>query len=245
MTVDSDNTQQRIRQLEQLRFQKRLWQYGVFLVLVVLVVICIVRLRNAFTALTTQGAEQTRFVTELNSRLQQNVLPSIEELGTQTLHEINFGGEVQKLNRRTPELVQASLQQLKLLNTNLTRRGQAVLNTTLQSALKERESKIRALFPDLTDDQVASLMTNLAAEAKEQVGNVSADLFAPHQKALNNIVQDMTLIQHSEPVDSKTEPATWEMGLLIFDIARADLKDLETPPAEKPASKSQEKGNNI
>ncbi len=243
--MDSDSTQQRIRQLEHVRFQKRLWQYGIFLALLVLVVVCLVRLRNAFTALTTQGAEQTRFVTDLNNRLQQNVLPSVEELGTQTLHEINFGAEVQKLNRRTPELVQASLQQLKQLNTNLSHRGQQVLNTTLQNALKERESKIRAMYPDLTDAQVANLMTNLTAEATEQMGNVNHALFTPHQQALNKIVENMTLIQHSEPVDAKNEPATWEMGLMIFDIARADLKDIEPSASEKPASKTPEKGNKI
>lgn len=241
--MDSENTTQQIRELERLRLQKRLWQYGVSAALICFVLISLLRLKAAATALTTRGEAQTRFVTDLNNRLQHSVMPSIEEMGSQALHEIDFGAEVKKLNQRTPELAQASLEQMKLLNTHLSQRGQQVLNDTLQHTLKERESKIRAMYPDLTDEQMANLMANLTKEAQEQVADVNLTLFEPHQKALNNIVENMTLIQHTEPIDAKTEPATWEMGLMIFDIARADLKGLE--PQTSPTSPSTQTPSNV
>jgi hypothetical protein len=238
------DVQQQIQQLEALRRQKRAWQIGISLILLVLVVSCLLILRNAAYGLVREGDTREEFIKDLSTRLQSNALPSIEQIGTQALHEINWQAEVQKLNRRTPELSQASVKELKLLGEHLQTKGHTVLNSTFNTALKERESKIKTMFPEATPDQVNSLMASLTQEAQEQAGDISDRLFSPHKQALDSIVKDLHTIQTAEAPNIKDETPTWEMGLLIFDIARADLKDLEPsgePKAKKHAKKQEKK----
>jgi hypothetical protein len=226
--MDSLGTQEQIRELEVLRSQKRLWQLCLTLAVAVILVVCLLKMRSAAYGLVTDGPTKTAFVNDLSARLQQDAVPSIQEMGMQALHEINFADEVKKLNRRTPELAQASMQQMKLLGNDLADRGKKILDTTFTTALKQRESKIRTLFPEATDTQISELMTNLTSEAQEQIADINDDLFAPHKKALDGIVQDITLIQNQDATTVKGEQPTWEMGLLVFDLARNDLKGLET-----------------
>jgi len=226
--MESVGTQEQIRELESLRSQKRVWQVCITLALVVTLAICLARLKNAIYGIAYDGPTKAEFANDLSARLQQSVVPNIQQMGLEAIHEINFQQEAQKLNRRTPELAQASLQQVKLLGNNLAERGKKVLDSTFNAALKQRESKIRAMFPNATDAQVTELMTNLTSEAQEQIADINDSLFTPHKKALDGIVEDITLIQNADANAVKGEHPTWEMGLLVFDIARADLKGLES-----------------
>ena len=243
-TVTAD-VQQQIRELAALRRQQRIWQIGYMLALLVIVAGCLFTLRNSAYGLVQEGQSREDFITDLSTRLQKNALPSIEQAATQTIHEINWQGEVQKLNLRTPELAQASEKELKLLGDHLSTRGRKVLDGTFVAALKKREAKIKGMFPEATPDQLSNLLASLTAEAKEQVTDISEHLFSPHKQALDAIVSDFDAIQLAEAHTVKNEMPTWEMGLLVFDIARAELKDLEppvAPKAKKHAKKQEKKG---
>src|SRR2546430_2079068 len=126
-TVD---VQQQIGQLAALRRQQRFWQIGYLLVLVVLVIGCLLTLRNSAYGLIQEGATRDQFTKDLTDRLQKGAWPTIEQSGTQAIHEINWQGEVLKLNRRTPELAKASEKEIKLLGEHLSVRGQKVLDAT-------------------------------------------------------------------------------------------------------------------
>ncbi len=232
----SVDTQQQIRELESLRRQRRIWQTAISLLLLLFVVSSILTLRNAAMALANEGATRDAFVKDLSTSLQTKTLPAIEQMGTQALHEINWQAEVQKLNKRTPELAQASLKEIKTLGNNLSTKGKKVFTANFDTALKQRESKIKTMFPEATPDQVTSLIATLTQEAQAQVGDVSGELFSPHKAALDGIVTDLTKIQAEEAPNIKNETPTLEMGLLVFDIVRADMKDLE-PAGDAPASK--------
>ena len=231
--MNTENVTSQIAQLEALRKQKRLWSLGITVTLLLIVGTCLLRLRGALTGLTSEGPARTQFATELSSRVQENILPNVEQMGMQAVREIDYGAEAQKLNRRTPELAQATMKQIQLLGENIGKRGEKVLDATFQAQLKAEEKKIRADFPEANDEQISRVMTALTTEARSRASEVSQELFAPHQKALTGIMQEMRTIQDTEPIASRSEMPTWEMGLLIFDIARADLKDLE--PRRTPA----------
>jgi hypothetical protein len=215
-----------IRQIQALRAQTRIWRWGVSLALLVIVVVCLTTLRNAVTNLTNDGAVKDAFVKDLGARLQQNALPAVEQMGMDALHQINYAAEVKKLNQRTPELAQASMQQLKLFRDEMSQRGQKVLNATFGAALKQHEAKIRSMFPQATDAQIADVMTNLTNEAQIQVADVNEALFAPHKKAVDSIISDFDTIQNMGAKDYRGQEPTWEMALLIFDLARTNLKTL-------------------
>jgi hypothetical protein len=236
----TSNMQQMIQELASTRRQNRIWQLSITLLLLILVVGCLLTLRNAAYNLANEGAARDAFVKDLGTRLQRSTLPDIEQMGTQALHEIDFQAEVQKLNRRAPELAQASMQQITLLGKDLPERGKKVFDNTFSAALKQREGKIKAMFPDATPDKVTEVMATLTNEAQTQVGDISGSLFSAHKEALDGIVTDVNRIQLAEAPSTSGEVPTWEMALMIFDIARADLKGLE-PTETKPKQKSHAK----
>ena len=228
-----DNTvQANIRELEALHTQTRFWRWGVSLTLFIVVVICLFTLRSAVTGLTNEGAAKTVFVQDLSDRMQKGAVPSVEQMGMQAIHEINFEAEVQKLNQRTPELTQASLQQVKLFGQEMPARGQKVLDATFGASLKKHESKIKTMFPEATDAQVNALMTTLSSEAMTQASAINDELFAQHKKAVDSILKDFTTIQNSGGLQAKGEAPTWDMALLAFDIARNNLKSLDAQEAK-------------
>ena len=151
---------------------------------------------------------------------------------------MDYAGAAKKLNERTPQMVQATKDQLQALNKDLTDRGNKVFDQTFAAAVKDHDKKIRAMFPDATEEQVSTLVSNLTKEAQEQVADINETLFGEHKKALDSIIADMNAIQHSEPNISGEVP-TYEYALMLFDIAREDLKSLNPPDKSKsPANKS-------
>jgi hypothetical protein len=229
--------QQQIGELESIRRQTRIWQISISVILLALVVGCVATLRGAAYGLVSEGPQRDKFVTDLSGRLQKNALPTIEQMGTQALHEINWQGEAAKLNRRTPEIAAASETEVKLLGEHLSERGQKVLDETFAAALRQREAKIRGMFPEATPEQLTNIMATLTQEAKDQAADISTSLFAEHKEALDDIVTDFTKIQLAEARHIKGETPTWEMGMLVFDIARDEIRDLEQTQNGKKSKK--------
>ncbi len=230
--MEATTVQANIRELEALRMQTRFWRWGISLTLFFIVVICLLTLRSAVTGLTNEGKTKEVFVQDLSDRIQKGAVPTVEQMGMQAIHEINFEAEVKKLNKRTPELTQASMQQVKLFGQELPLRGQKVLDATFGTALKQRESKIRTMFPEATDAQVSALMTNLTTEAMTQASDINDQLFTQHKKAVDSILKDFATIQKSAGSDGQGQEPTWDMALLAFDLARTNLKSLEAQQAK-------------
>ena len=216
-----------IQELEAIKKQKRFWSLGSTLLLAFIVVGCLLSLRNAANGLAQPGTVQTAFQQDLSERVQKNALPVIESAFQEGVRGVDYGVEAQKLNARTPELVKASMDQMKMLSDDLTQRGNKVFDGTFKAAMTDRDKKIRAMFPEANEQQINGLMTNLTKEAQDQVADINDSLFASHKQALDNIVTDLTLIQNSEAGSIKGESPSWEMGLEILDIAREDLKSLQ------------------
>jgi len=229
--MQTETVSKQIQELEAIKTQKRLWQWGATLVLGIVVVSSVLSLRNAANALVQTGPAQEAFQKALGERVQKNAIPAIENYGLEGVRGIDYSAAVKKLNARTPELTKESMKQLQLLSEDLTQRGNKVFDQTIKAALTKRENKIRAMFPEAKEEQVNGLIANLSKEAQDQVAGVNDSLFSPHKKALDTIVTDMELIRTSEAGSIKGETPSWELGLTIFDIAREDLKGLE-PPAD-------------
>ena len=242
--MNSEQVQIQIQELESLRSQMRLWRLASMLVILLMVFICIGTLINNVLGLTRPGPRQEEFVTELSNGLQQGAIPEIQTIGAATLNSIDFQEEFDKLNRRTPELAEATMKELQTLSESLPQRGEKVLNETFGEMIHSREAKIREMYPDVTEDKVHTLGANLTEEATERTAQVTQALFDPHLKSMNAIVENIRLIQDTEAVNPREVP-TWQMALLIFDIAREDFKGLEaykglnTPGGKGQGSKGQ------
>ena len=235
--MQTEPVSKQIQELQALRREKRMWSVGTTIFLILIVAWSVLSLKNAVYGLINEGPTREAFQKQLGEHVQKDAVPKIQEYGEQAIRGVDYAGAVKKLNARTPELVKATTDQLHLLNDDLTKRGNKVFDQTFTAAVKDHDKKIRAMFPDANEEKVSSLMANLTKEAQDQVADINDTLFSSHKKALDDIVSDMTLIQHSEP-NVQGETPSWELALMIFDIARDDLKSLEPVANDKAGTKT-------
>lgn len=158
---------------------------------------------------------------------QSDVLPQVQLIASQSLVEIRpqVEQEFQKLNTRVPELSQTSMQQLELLQKNISTRSQKVLETSLGAMLVQKEDKVRQMFPDVAPDKVEKAMNNIATETQNRLLTSHETLFSSHIAALNGIVVNIDKIQQSERVQSNAEAAGWETAASLLDLVNDQVQE--------------------
>ncbi len=228
--MNSDEVKRQTEELESLRSQTNRWRIGTALAIIIIAVVAVGTIIRGVFGLVQEGPNQKIFMGEVQDHLKKEVIPSLEVIAGQTVKEIKprIEAEIKKLNDRSPELAEALRKQLDALTGNLPLRGEKVLNATFGGMLKKRESDIHKLYPGVTEEQVSTLVSNLASEGQAQIATISESLFAPHLKALNVIVANIDIIKQSEAVDPSEDGPTWDTALLIFDILRDDFKEFDT-----------------
>ncbi len=166
-------------------------------------------------------------------------MPGLQTLATRTLTESQplIQDQITKLNGRVPEVAGVAMKQLNLLQTELPEKSAAVLNESFGKVLQSRKAKIKEMFPDATDAQIDTLITNLSEEGQKSLSNVTVRLFDRHTEAMSAISDNVETIRREEAPHLKDDVATWQMGLLLFDIARADMGDLKLTTNDKSKAK--------
>jgi len=224
----------RIRELDGLRSQARLWRIGSMVAIAAIAITCVSLIWGSVQGLLTAGPRQEAFVSDLSQGMQRDVVPRLQDIAGRTLAETRplVEAEFAKLNGRVPELTQASLKEMDALQKDLPERAQKVAEATLVPVLKKQEAKVKTMFPEATDENIEALLTNLTDEATQRSVTMNDALFGKHMAALNGIVSDMERIRLSERQVAAASPAeeeqrNWEMGLAVFDVVRGDLKEME------------------
>lgn len=225
--MDANKVQRDIAELENLQKQAHWWRVGATLLTAGVVALCLVSLKDAVDGLTKPGERQQQFVSELSSGIQKDVVPEVQTMANQAIAEVRpqVEAEFVKMQDRVPELAEASYQQINLLQENLPKRGEKVLGDTFGQMLTERETKIREMFPDVTEDKVKNLTKNLSDIAQERAVAVNDKMFSRHMSAMQGIVTNMEKIRLAEaakPSGGQEQP-NWEMALAMLDVARADI----------------------
>jgi hypothetical protein len=230
--IQTQDVARQIRLLKNMRRESALWRYGSLAVIALTVVYSIATLRNSAYALVEPGPGQTEFTTKLTEGLQKDVFPNVQQIATQTLTEMRpeVTASFEKLNERAPEVAQASLEQLSLLQQNLPARSEKALDETFSAELKKREGKIKEMFPDVTEEKVQTLVANLTTVGQKRMPGIADQLIGKHVSAVNGIVADIVTIHDGEKVPAGNEAANWEMALAVVDLLRDDLREMA--PAE-------------
>ena len=236
--MTSEEVKAKIREHESLQKQIKIWRWGTSAVVVAITVFCVGSLVNQVHDLFQPGPAQTVFANSLTDGLKKDVLPSMTDMAKQALNDSK--PEVQaaltKFNGRVPELTSTSLKQFDILQKELPEHGDKALQATFGDMVKRQEPKIKAAYPDVTDDKVQALVTNMTQEGQNQIVSANDTLFSKHTAALNSIESDITKIQDTEPVTADADKANWEMALLVVDNFHDDLKSLQTQSDNTPAS---------
>jgi hypothetical protein len=238
--VQTRDVAQQIRLLHRMRREAAFWRYGSLAVIALTVIYSIATLRNSAMALVQPGPGQTEFSEKLTTALQEDVFPNVQQIATRTLTEMRpeVMASFQKLNDRAPDVSQAALEQLNLLQQNLPTRSEKVLNETFSAEMKKRESKIKEMFPDVTEDKMQALVTNLTDAGQKRMPRIADQLIGKHISAVNGVVTDIRKIQDQEKVPAQSEAATWEMTLAVLDLVRDDLHEMAPAAAKQGASKT-------
>lgn len=225
-----------IKELESLRAQLRLWRTVIPLATVAIVCFGVFSIYRAGEDLVADGPPREEFVAAFTDGFKRDVQPTVERIAQQTFSETKRAveKELARLNDRTPEMAGALKKEVETLIHNLPRRGEKALQASFGAMLKKREADIRKMYPDVTEQKVASLVLGLTDVTQQRLEHVTQQLFSPHLASLSLIMDDVAHIQQTEPVIAREDLASWDMALIVFDLIRDEFADLhvtETAPA--------------
>ncbi len=225
-----------VQELESLRSQLRLWRTAIPLVTVSVVAYGVFTIYDSAASLVVEGPPREEFVAAFTDGLNKEVRPIVEKVAQQTFTQTRdaVNKELARLNDRTPEMAGALKKEVELLVNNIPRRGEKVLQASFGVMLKKREADIRKLYPEATEQRVATLLLGLTDLTQQRLDHVTHQLFSPHLEALSGIMEDIAHIQRTEVVGAREDLASADMALLVFDLIREEFAVLhveESDPA--------------
>lgn len=229
--MDTEQTKQKIAELESLRSQTRAWRVGTALVIIAVVVGCVWTVIHSLKTLFKEGPQQEIFVQELGAGFNDRVRPPAEQIAKQAVSELSpvVQEEFRKLNARAPELMEAFQKETTALAHNLPERAEKVLDGSFTALMKQREAKLKKMFPNLSDENLGNLVDNLIREGSVHMASVIDDMFKPHEEVFDATLAHLYQIQEEEAANIKDETPTWEMALLFFDAIRDDFEEMQSP----------------
>jgi hypothetical protein len=226
-----------VRELKRLRTESAWWRWGALTVVALFVAGDVYALRNAVNNLAQPGAGQTEFANTLQTGLQKDIAPQVQDIAGKTLAEMRpqVMAALQKAGQRTPELANASLGQLTTLQQNVSSRSEKVLDDAFTKEFAKREDKIKQMFPDATEDQLRTFTQNMTQMGTARLAAANNQLFSRHLATMTGIVNDMQQIASTEKVTKTGDIPTWEVALTTLDLVRDNLKEVAPQTAVKEA----------
>ncbi|MST00323.1 MAG: hypothetical protein EXS29_03290 [Pedosphaera sp.] len=220
-----------ITELQTLQTQIRRWRVGAVFTILIIMGVCAKMIVGAFTDLAQEGPTQKEFVKHLAKGMKEHVIPTAQKIASQTASQIvpEVQKEIDKLNERAPEITEAALKELELLATNLPDCGEKILIKTFGEMMHKREEKLKKQFPEITEQKIATLVNNLVNVAEEQSEEVAAILFADHINSIDRIANNLQAIQKAEAANITRDIPSWQVGLMLFDLLREEIRPLEVP----------------
>ncbi len=226
-----------IEELESLRSQTRSWRTAAVLAVIIVIVAVVMTIVNSVKNLALAGPTRDEFVQEFQAGFSADVIPQLRLAASDALGQLAplVKVEFQKLDLQSPRLIEAAQKELVALQESLPARAENVLESTIGDMLRARESRIRAMYPNLTDEKVALLMDNLLEEGGNRTVKVMDELFKPHQDTFDQILAHLDKIQTAEAANIQDEKPTWDMAILFFDVIKEDLHGLDAHAFPNPA----------
>ncbi len=227
----SPSVSAQITELQTLQSQIRRWRIGAVLAVLLIMGVCAKMIVEAFADLAQEGPAQEEFVKHLANGMKLHVMPTAQKIASQTASQIvpEVQKEIDKLNERAPEITEAALKELELLASNLPDRGEMILVKTFGEMMHKREEKLKKQFPEITEQKIATLVNNLVNVAEEQAEEVAAILFADHINSIDRIANNLQAIQKAEASHITQDIPSWQVGLMLFDLLREEIRPLEVP----------------
>lgn len=229
-----------IVQLIHAKKELKVWRWSLAGGLVLAAYLTVSMVHAAFKGLTTKGPAQDKYVALMTEAFHEELGPMVQDMGQQTLTELKPEVEqaFDNVNKEMPEVAQAALNELAVMQENLPKRAEAVLTDTFGKMLVEKEDELNAMFPEATHEQIERLLTNLGESASYEAENAALEIFGKHHEAMENITANLELISAQEQKHLTGVDPTWEMGLLVLDMFREEAYNNRPDKNLKETSKS-------
>ncbi len=226
--MDSGKETTQITELKNLKKQLQWWRWSLFGVTLFVVCATIATVDGAVKGLTQKGPRQDQYISEVSTGLKQDVLPVVQDLVKQTVEEVK--PEIQEafnhVNSRLPEVAEKAMTEFEMLQTDLPKRGEKVLNTTFVAMLQSKESKLQEMFPEATEDQIERLLQNLASSCTQEASFANEELFSKHLNTLQEINRNLEKIHEDEKDSLAGVQPGWEMAVLVLDLFKEDVQNM-------------------
>jgi hypothetical protein len=235
--MNTEEVKQHVEDIEKLRRQTRRLRSLTLVALIAIVVAGVSAMISSVYALALAGPKQNEFISHLAANAQRDVVPVVQKIAGRSLNRLKpaLEKEWQTLNARALEVSDAAVKELHALRRELPVHGEKILDQTVGATLKQREDKLRSMYPGLYDRQIPVLLDNLSREVQDQVARTSEKIFNPHLDSIQSILADLEKVQKTEPIDPKKEIDPWQTAFLFVDVFVHEFNDLAvvSPAATK------------
>jgi hypothetical protein len=174
-------------------------------------------------ALVNDGPTHERFVAQLKNGLARDVVPEAKQLTAKTLNRLGpaMEKEIDKIEKRIPEVEARAEREMSLLRQNLPARAEQALKPTLGKALESRLVVWKKQYPNLTADQLANASERLVNEAHDRMANVAAVVILPYENSFEKIVADLGEIRKLEAGHPEVDP--WDLAVVSIGLLHEQL----------------------
>ena len=229
--MSTEEAKQLIQELEKLRRQTYRFRLLTIVALLAIVITGVSAIIESVYSLTLAGPRQEVFISNLSNNLQQELLPIVQKIAGRAVDRLKPAVEMElkEINGRAPEVADVALNELDQMGNELTVYAGKVLDQTVSGTLQRREGKLRKMYPDVYDQQIDTLLNNLAIEAGDQLARSGENLFNPHLNSVQSILVNLEKIQKTEPIDASKDIDAWQVAFMFMDVFVHEFKDLAPP----------------
>ncbi len=186
---------------------------------------------------------------DFESEYESRVKPAAEDLAKKILVDIQgeAGEKFSELATHADEIMAGATGELHALTNGIPDKVKFALDQTLVKTINDRDEKLRKMFPKLTKEKQAALVSRLSSLSKEQSEKIFLNLFADHVSELGKASDALIKIQQTEPdiatTGGKLGDVQTSLALLsaILEIAKGDFNT--QIDSEDSKNKSKNSGN--
>ena len=189
---------------------------------------------------------------DFETEYENTVKPAAEDLAKKILVDIQgeAAEKFSELSGHADEIMAGATGELHALTNGIPDKVKFAVDQTLVKMINDRDEKLRKMFPKLTKEKQAALVSRLSQLSKDQGEKIFLNLFADHVSEVGKASDALIKIQRTETV---TPTAGGQLGDIqisltllsaILEIAKGDFRtqpDAATPK-ENPDKKDKPKG---
>ena len=217
-------------------------------------------LDKAYATLNGLVGNDEEFAAKLRASFEteyeKSVKPAAEDLSKKILVDIQHeaGAKFSEVSSHADEIMTGATRELHNLTNSIPEKVTFAINETLVKMINSRDEKLRKMFPKLTKEKQAALVSRLSGLSEEQGEKIFLNLFADHVSELGKATDSLQKIQQSEPSNAgsgggKLGDIQTSLALLsaVLEIAKDDFStevDITTPLVSPDNNKNKPENKN-